>query len=69
MVGHAACTARHPTLRQAPRLFGERGIHQAHVLGQYPTMEKWQGAEGLALGGGGDVLRHGQVGGQSIDFG
>ena len=36
--------------------FGAQGVHRAQVLMEHPAIEEEQGAEGLVLGGSGDVL-------------
>jgi len=49
-------------------LLGPNGIHGAQFHFKHLTVEEQQGAEGLVLGGGGDVLLHGQVGEKGLNF-
>ena len=53
---------------QAFRFFGMQGVDGSQVLSQHLAVEEEQSTEGLILGGGGDILVHGQVGEKGLDF-
>jgi len=54
---------------QAFGLFGAQGVNGAQILVEYLVVEKEQRAEGLVLGGGGDIFFHGQVSEKGFHFG
>lgn len=53
---------------QAFGLLGAQGVNGSQVLVKHLAVEEEEGAERLILGGGGDVLRHRQVGQEGLDF-
>ena len=53
---------------QAFWLLGAQGVNGAQLLVKHFFVEKEQCAEGLVLGGGGDIAFHGQVGEKGLDF-
>lgn len=54
---------------QAFGLLGVQGVNRAQVLFQHLAVEEQKGAEGLILGGGGDILFDRQMGEERFDFG